>query len=117
MTSALDLSWTRFAKAAVLFAAIPILVLFVLHRSGGLEPVQAIVLMLMSVSSLAFLAFRWSRLRAELARGKLKDYDLFSRPLRTVIGNPKHALLWFAITMLLSLAPLAWWAFVNWPMA
>ena len=114
MSGSFSLSWTRFARVVVLLIALPALFLVSDYRAGELD-VTAVSLPLLCVSFLAFSAYRWSRMRSDLADGKLTEADFRSNPLKIVIGRPLHAILWFCFTMLLVFLPVAWWAYGHWP--
>ena len=109
MSGSLIFEWSRFLKSAVLAMALPGLYLLAQSRSGELDAASATV-PLFCISLIAFFAYRWSRLRRDFSADEFTALDFRANPLKTVIGEPLHALIWFSITLVLALLPLAWWA-------
>jgi cbb3-type cytochrome oxidase subunit 3 len=116
MSRSFSLSWTRFARVAVLLIGLPGLFLFADYRAGELDA-MALSLPLLCVSFLAFSAYRWSRMRRDLAAGTFTEADFRKSPLKILVGYPLHAILWLLFTMLLVFLPVVWWAYGHWPRA
>jgi hypothetical protein len=112
MSEPFGFEWTRFLKVALLFVAMPGLLLVAQSRAGGLDAASASA-PLACLSLLAFFAFRWSRLRRDFAAGEFTEAEFRTNPFRFVMGRPVVASVWFCATFVLALLPLAWWAYTH----
>jgi hypothetical protein len=112
MSGSLNFEWLGFLKFALLAVAMPGLYLLAQSRAGALDAASATV-PLFCVSVVAFFAYRWSRLRRDYSAGAFTELEFRANPVKTVIGRPLHALIWFGVTFALALLPLAWWASTN----
>ena len=109
MSGSLSFEWVRFLKFALMAVAPPGLYLLAQSRAGSLDAASATV-PLFCVSVIAFFAYRWSQLRRDYSAGAFTEFDFRANPLKTLVGRPLHALIWFGVTFVLALLPLAWWA-------
>lgn len=116
MAGSFSLSWKRFALSAVMLLAIPAFFLYT-DLSSGKEDVTSAGILLFFLSLLGFFAFRWARMRAEFVSGKFTEADFRKSPLPILIGRPMHAAIWFGVSLLLLVLPMAWWAYEHWPKA
>ena len=112
MSGSLNFEWLGFLKFALLGVAVPGLYLLAQSRAGTLDAASATV-PLLCVSVVGFFAFRWSRLRRDYSAGAFTELEFRANPVKTVIGRPLHALIWFGVTFIVALLPLAWWASTN----
>ena len=112
MSGSLNFKWVGFLKFALLAIAPPGLYLLAQARAGSLDAASATV-PLFCVSVVAFFAYRWSRMRRDYTAGAFTELEFRTKPLRIVFGRPLHALIWFGVTFLLALIPLAWWISQN----
>ena len=108
MSRSFSLSWKRFARVAVMLIALASLFLYMDFRSGNLALTSASI-PLLCASFLAFFAYRWSRMRSDFAIRQLTETDFRRAPLKTIIGRPLYAILWFCFTLFLVFLPIAWW--------
>lgn len=79
-----------------MIVAIPNGMAYLATRSSGDRWLQ-LVMLVFSISVLLFFAYRWSRVRAELATGQLTEEELRQDFQRHLLGPPRLFYLWVAV--------------------
>lgn len=96
-------SWWNFTRAMAQAAIIMAAVFYSkYHDERDLGP--GVALLVLWISMAAFLGFRWSALREDLAKGAYSEADFLADPRTKLIGPTRPAVMWFIATVLAMLS-------------
>ena len=91
------LDWWRFAIVATAFLSVIGFVAVVRRQTKSLSPLLEMAVL--GLSAVAFFAYRWHRLRVDLAAGRLTPETFYQDPRAHVRGPILPLTLWFLATI------------------
>ena len=92
------LDWWRFAVVATLSLSIMGLVASVGRQTSKWSPTLAMAVL--GLSAVSFLAYRWHRLRSDVAAGHLTREVFYREPRAQILGPVLPLALWFVVTIM-----------------